>query len=255
MQRFAVFIDADNVPPTVIEKIYEIINERGKIVLVKVFGDFSQPRLLPWKKTCIRYNLDAIIAWHKSGKNTSDLKLCQACVHTMYRRNNIQQYVLVTGDGDFTTVVQDLKAHEKHVICMGMTASTSNVLTTCCDEFISLDSVTTREAVGTPTVQEAVGISTVQEAVGISTVQEAVDISTTTDERTTLIRLTIERIFNEGEEELNCGALSDRLLRINPQFTKDNFNQPTFRRLLEHLGYIVFEKHFGSGGTPFCKKQ
>ena len=233
MQRFAVFVDADNVPPTVIEKIYEIINERGKIVMVKVFGDFSRPRLFPWKETCIQYNLDAVMAWHKTGKNTSDLKLCQSCVHTMYRRSNIQQYVLVTGDGDFTTVVQDLKSHEKHVICMGMAASMSNVLTNCCDEFISLDGVTARAAVGTHTVQEAEARAA----------------------RTSLIRLTIERIFAEGEEELNCGSLSDRLLRINPQFTKDNFNQPTFRRLLEHLGYVVFNKHFGTGGSPFCKKS
>jgi uncharacterized LabA/DUF88 family protein len=62
----------------------------------------------------------------------------KACTHMLYSHPTINDDVLVTGDGDFTTVIQDLKTHDKHVICMGIDEQCSVVLKNCCDEFISL---------------------------------------------------------------------------------------------------------------------
>ena len=143
MSRFAVFIDADNVPSRIIPDLFKILKERGSIVICKVFGDFSRPNLTSWKSVCLQYNLEAVIAWHTAGKNSSDLKLCQSCVHTLYTHGNINDYVLVTGDGDFTTVIQDLKRNEKNVICMGVESNCSNILKNCCDEFIHWTQTTT----------------------------------------------------------------------------------------------------------------
>jgi len=217
---FAVLIDADNIPAPVIGKALTILKTRGRIVICKVFGDFSRPALAPWKQVCLTYNLEAIMAWHKSGKNSSDLKLCQACTHMLYSHPAINDYVLVTGDGDFTTVIQDLKTHDKHVICMGIEDQCSVVLKNCCDEFISL------------------------------LVKKSPGESKTTD---TPIKDAIEREFrNSDDSHLNCGALKERLLRINPSFTEVNYNQPSFGKLLLHLGYVVFRN---AGGTPFVKKK
>ena len=125
---FAVLIDADNIPAPVIGKALTILKTRGRIVICKVFGDFSRPALAPWKQVCLTYNLEAIMAWHKSGKNSSDLKLCQACTHMLYSHPTINDYVLVTGDGDYTTVIQDLKTHDKQWFGGGMD------LTPCLDD-------------------------------------------------------------------------------------------------------------------------
>jgi len=216
---FSVLVDADNIPATVIGKALTILKTRGRIVICKVFGDFSRPALAPWKQACLTYNLEAIMAWHKSGKNSSDLKLCQACTHMLYSHPTINDYVLVTGDGDFTTVIQDLKTHDKNVICMGIEEQCSAVLKNCCDEFISLVAKkSSGESKTTVTIKDA-----------------------------------IEREFrNSDDSHLNCGALKERLLRINPSFTEVNYNQPSFGKLLLHLGYVVFQN---AGGTPFCKKK
>lgn len=216
MCRFAVFIDADNVPAKIIPNLFKILKERGNIVVCKVFGDFSRPALAPWKATCLQYNLEAIIAWHKSGKNSSDLKLCQSCVHTLYTHNNIQDYVLVTGDGDFTTVIQDLKRNEKNVICMGIESSCSTILKNCCDEFIKW----------TPHTTSSSKIST-------QSIKKAIDA----------------QFAISDEVSLNCGALKERLLRVNPTFTERNYDKASFGSLLTSLGYKVVRN---AGGTPFC---
>lgn len=216
MSRFAVFVDADNVPAQIIPDLFKLLKERGSIVVCKVFGDFSRPALASWKTICLQYNLEAIVAWHKSGKNSSDLKLCQSCVHTLYTHKNIQEYVLVTGDGDFTTVIQDLKRNEKNVICMGIEASCSNILKNCCDEFIKW----------TPNSTSSSKIST-------QTIKKAIDA-----------QFRISDYLG-----LNCGALKEHLLRVNPTFTERNYEELSFGSLLTSLGYRVTRN---VGGTPFC---
>lgn len=219
MSRFAVFVDADNVPAQIIPDLFKLLKERGSIVVCKVFGDFSRPALASWKAICLQYNLEAIIAWHKSGKNSSDLKLCQSCVHTLYTHKHIQEYVLVTGDGDFTTVIQDLKMNEKNVICMGIESSCSNILKNCCDEFIKWTPNSTS--------------SSSSSKISTQSIKKAIDA----------------QFAISDEIKLNCGALKERLLRVNPTFTERNYDKTSFGALLTSLGYKVTRN---AGGTPFC---
>ena len=234
---FAVLIDADNIPASTIGNALQILKTRGRIVICKVFGDFSRPALVPWKHACLTYNLEAIMAWHKSGKNSSDLKLCQAATHLLYSHRTIKDFVLITGDGDFTTVIQDLKTHDKHVICMGVSQSCSEVLKNCCDEFISLRIHSQCKQKSVPSQQGT---------------HKSTNLVVTTLRDTKTIIEAIESEFNNSDEpHLNCGALKERLLRNNPEFTEVNYDQASFGKLLQHLGYIVFRN---VGGTPFVRK-
>lgn len=218
---FAVFIDADNVPAHIVQKLMNILKKRGRIRICKVFGDFSRAELAPWKQACLTFNIEAIMAWHKAGKNSSDLKICQSCAHMLYSHPTISNYVLVTGDGDFTTIIQDLKTHGKQVICMGLEKQCSTVLMNCCDEFISLQ-------------------------------QFSSDKTNSAKSRAKLVQAIEQQFQNSDEDMLNCGALKEQLLRINPTFTEVNYNEPSFGQLLTKLGYTICRN---KGGTPFCKKK
>lgn len=224
VDRFAVFVDADNIPAPLMSKCLDHIKERGRIVSCKVFGDFSRPALLPWKTVCLNYNLEAIMAWHKSGKNSSDLKICQACVHMMYTHTNINHYILITGDGDFTTIIQDLKMREKYVMCMGLRSSSSSILQTCCDEFIDL------------------------------TVKQPMDL--TKQDLSIQLALAI-RCELEKNPKKNLGDLKCRLLLKNPKFTEANFGKSTYKKLVESLGFTVFyERIKGREPTgPYVRKK
>lgn len=203
------FVDADNVPASCMQKTINIFKNRGRIVSCKVFGDFSRPALLPWRDACLTHNLEAVIAWHKSGKNSSDLKLCQACVHSMYARD-VSHYVLLTGDGDFTSVVQDLKCREKYVICMGVRQQTSERLINCCDEFIDL-TMDNAVSEGAPT-----------------------DYTLRDDMRMEIVSLL------KHEPSIDMSQICVRLLLKNPRYNAENFGVSSFKSLVEELGFEVF---------------
>ena len=227
VERFIVFVDADNIPSTLMSKALDIIKDRGRMVSCKVFGDFSRPALAAWKTVCLTYNLQAIMAWHKSGKNSSDLKICQDCVHTMYTHSNIDNYILITGDGDFTTIIQDLKTHGKNVICMGIRSSSSTILQTCSDEFIDLTPITPKQSGSSqkPLLEQQI----------IRDIKQELD----------------------RDPKKNLGALKTRLLLKNPKYTEANFSKSTFKKLVEYLGFTVFYKHVKGREPigPFVKKK
>ena len=220
---YVLFVDADNIPGTMMSQVLDIIKERGRIVTCKVVGDFTRPELFPWKNICLNYNLDAIIAWHKPGGNSSDLKICQDCVHFMYTHPSIQNYVLITGDGDFTTIIKDLKMHGKNVICMGLRQQSSAVLQRCCDEFIAL-------------VPKQTGTQKKKNPL-VSALQTAI---------TCLL---------DKEPNIDLSQIKTKLLLANPNFTERNFGTTSMKKLMELMGYTVYltQKNGVSFG-PYVKK-
>lgn len=233
VERFLVFVDADNVPASIMSKALGLIKGRGRIVSCKVFGDFSRTELLPWKNICLSYNLEAIMAWHKSKKNSSDLKICQYCVHSMYNvHSNINKYILITGDGDFTTVIQDLKNREKYVICMGLRMQSSSILQHCCDEFIDLTS---------------------DDVASTSSAASKSDI-----DKRNLKESIIQAVKFELENfpGIDLSQIKRRLLLKNPSYNEQNFGKGSFSKFMQFLGFEVYYivrdgKTFG----PYAKSK
>src|SRR5207244_4719614 len=72
----------------------------------------------------------------QSGKNSADIRLCVDAMDLAYSKEHIDTFVVVSGDSDFSPLVSKLKELGKHVIGLGMTESTSDLLRDNCDEFI-----------------------------------------------------------------------------------------------------------------------
>lgn len=235
---YAVLVDADNVPHYCMQKVLHLLKSRGKIQIRQVFGDFTLPRLAGWKETCIEHNLEPVLVWQKNRKNSTDLKLCLSCAHMIHEHPEIKHYVIVSGDGDFTSVIQNLKQRGKSVICMGMEKNSSTALQKCCDEFIALSSVQPPSALESkvPSVSE------------VSFNNETKNTKTAI-QKTAAITDAINRHFkSQNHAPINCGHLKQLLLSENPCFTEANFEQPSFTQLLKHLGYLIT---YNEGGSPF----
>lgn len=54
-------------------------------------------------------------------------------------RNNIDIFVIVSGDGGFSAVARKLHEYGKYVIACGYKSSTNQVLESMCDYFIGID--------------------------------------------------------------------------------------------------------------------
>src|SRR5205085_9701172 len=75
----------------------------------------------------------------QSGKNSADIRLVVDAMDLSWSKEHIDTFVIVSGDSDFSPLVSKLKENGKHVIGLGMRASTSALLANGCDEFIYYD--------------------------------------------------------------------------------------------------------------------
>jgi uncharacterized protein (TIGR00288 family) len=143
-RSLAIFIDFENLALGFqgrrerfeIVKVLERLVEKGKIVAKKAYADWSRfaPYTAPLHECAIE--LIEIPRRGQSGKNSADIRLCVDAMDLAYSKEHIDTFVIVSGDSDFSPLVSKLKELGKHVIGLGMTESTSDLLRDNCDEFI-----------------------------------------------------------------------------------------------------------------------
>src|SRR5579885_1446831 len=143
-RSLAIFIDFENLALGFqgrrdrfdIARVLERLVEKGKIVAKKAYADWSrfQPYTSPLHEAAIE--LVEIPRRGQTGKNSADIRLCVDAMDLAYSKEHIDTFVVVSGDSDFSPLVSKLKELGKHVIGLGMTESTSDLLRDNCDEFI-----------------------------------------------------------------------------------------------------------------------
>src|ERR1700747_2932592 len=143
-RSLAVFIDFENLALGFqgrrerfdIARVLERLVEKGKIVAKKAYADWR--RFLPYTAPLPEgaHGRVEIPRRAQSGKNSADIRLCVDAMDLAYSKEHIDTFVVVSGDSDFSPLVSKLKELGKHVIGLGMTQSTSDLLRDNCDEFI-----------------------------------------------------------------------------------------------------------------------
>src|SRR6266550_3265944 len=143
-RTLAVFFDFENIGIGLnhrrdrfeIQKIVERLVAKGKIVAQKDYADWSRFAQYtdPLNESAIE--LIEIARRGQTGKNSADIRLFVDAMDLAYSKEHIDTFIIVSGDSDFSPLVSKLKENGKHVIGLGMTESTSNLLRDNCDEFI-----------------------------------------------------------------------------------------------------------------------
>src|SRR5262249_15229095 len=129
--------------------------EKGKIVVKRAYADWNRfaAYTAPLHEAAIE--LTEIPRRAMSGKNSADIRLCVDAMDLAYSKEHIDTFVIVSGDSDFSPLVSKLKELGKHVIGLGMTDSTSDLLRDNCDEFIYYEDLGKQQA-EVPAVAESV---------------------------------------------------------------------------------------------------
>ncbi len=136
-KSLALFIDAENIPEKYAEVIYESALKYGNIVIKRVYADWSKENVKGWKEQIARYALLAIQQFNfAASKNSSDMRLLTDALSIFYEKD-IDIFVIVSSDSDFTTLVQKLRENKKQVVGMGRTSSVKSYINSF-DEFIYL---------------------------------------------------------------------------------------------------------------------
>ena len=164
----------------------------------------------------------------QSGKNSADIRMVVDALDLCYTKAHVDTFVIISGDSDFSPLVSKLRENSKVVIGVGVKNSTSDLLTSNCDEFIYYDDLA-RESEKqrkvsrkvSPSKAKAKTLPESEEAL----MQKGID----------LVLATVEDLFKErGEEEKVWGSMVKQTLkRRHPGFSEDYHGFRTFGQLLE----------------------
>lgn len=256
----SVLIDGDNISHKHCQKIVEHSKKYGKILIARVYGDFSQTELKNWKNPSITYNIEPIIVWRLNGKNSSDLRLIADVIEIMNEVPSINTFILASGDKDYTTIVSKLKIKGKYVVGISASnAGTSYLLRNCCDEFIILDkdkniktnvSASTNTCANTHTsANRCSSVSAKQKGnTSVSAKQKGnIQIETIlpndindefdfNDLKDTIVIL----LENTDDYKMDASQLKDKLLQIDSSFIETNYGHSSFTKLLKSMSDIVY---------------
>src|SRR5437868_10831273 len=143
-RSLAIFVDFENLALGFqgrrdrfdIGRVLERLVEKGKIVAKKAYADWNRFANYTAALHEAAIELIEIPRRAQTGKNSADIRLCVDAMDLAYSKDHIDTFVIVSGDSDFSPLVSKLKELGKHVIGLGLSDATSDLLRDNCDEFI-----------------------------------------------------------------------------------------------------------------------
>ncbi len=164
----AVFIDFENVYVSVRDKLdanpnFESIMDRcddlGRVVIARAYADwYRYPRVTsalyangiePMYVPTYYYDKE-MGRTGRAIKNSVDMNLCIDAMKTLFTNQNIEKFVLATGDRDFIPLVNSIRQQGKEVIIIGIGGAASAHLAQSADEFVFYEQLVGK-AVASPT--------------------------------------------------------------------------------------------------------
>jgi uncharacterized protein (TIGR00288 family) len=136
-ERIAVLIDAENISYNMIDDLFEKISViDGSVIFKKAFANWSKDELkdMKWQNILSKH---AIVPEHifdfTKQKNAADIQLVICAMELMYTKE-IDTFILVTSDSDFTPLAYILRENNKKVLGFG-SSTYSRSFKSACDSF------------------------------------------------------------------------------------------------------------------------
>jgi hypothetical protein len=148
--RLAVLIDADNVPASYAEAIFEEIAGLGEASVRRIYGDWSAQRLAGWARKVATLGLVADQQFSNTkGKNASDIGLVIAAIDFLHS-GLFDGFVLVSSDSDFTRLAARIREQGLDVYGIGE-KKTPEAFRMACKRFIYVENLGGDESDERPT--------------------------------------------------------------------------------------------------------
>lgn len=136
--KFAVLIDADNVPYSNVKEMFEEIAKYGTPTFKRIYADWTKPTVSGWKKVLLENAITPVQQYsYSTGKNSSDSALIIDAMDILYT-GNVDGFCIVSSDSDFTRLATRLREAGMKVIGIGE-KKTLNAFITACDKFIYIE--------------------------------------------------------------------------------------------------------------------
>jgi uncharacterized protein (TIGR00288 family) len=198
--------------------------EKGRVVVKRAYADWSRYRDARRELMNAGLELIEMPSAREGAKNRADIKMAVDAMEIAYSRQHVDNFVIVSGDSDFTPLVGKLRELNKRVIGVGRDeSSASPLLIANCDEFIFYDSLASKALPHHGGVRP---------------------------DALTLLRETLMARQREGDEHPQASAVKDSMRRRDPAFDEGEIGFSTFSKFLEDAqvkGVVRLEKDPRSG--------
>ena len=136
--RLAVLIDADNAPRSALGDVMAEVAVYGTPTIKRIYGDWTTHNLASWKPLLLENAITPVQQYgYTTGKNSTDSAMIIDAMDILYT-GQVDGFVLVSSDSDFTRLAIRLREAGKKVYGMGE-KKTPNPFIVACDKFVYIE--------------------------------------------------------------------------------------------------------------------
>jgi len=223
--QVAVFVDFENLVigavkelpdqpnPAPYEALTRLCRDYGTAAVRRAYADWANALFGKHQEDLSMNGVDLIQVARVGiqNKNAADIRMAVDAMETLIVHPEVSVFVLVSGDGDYSPLVQRLREFGKWVIGVGTEANASRKLISVCSEYKYWGTLVAEvEPAARPAVNAAFDIS---EAEAL-----------------------LVRAFDEsGLDTMTAGGLKSKMLALDPAFDEHNYRFRNFRAFLAQL--------------------
>jgi uncharacterized LabA/DUF88 family protein len=219
--RFAVLIDADNIPYRLIGGILEEIAKYGAPTFKRIYADWTKPHVTGWKGVLLDHAITPVQQYsYTTGKNSSDSAMIIDAMDILYT-GRVDGFCLVSSDSDFTRLATRLREAGMKVFGMGE-QKTPGAFRAACDKFIYIEILNREEEITSKPIKNR-------------DVQKKEKVISKADNN--LINLLTSSVNDIADENgwAFLGDLGNLLLKKRPDFDARNYGYEKLLPLIRSL--------------------
>lgn len=146
--QIALFIDFENIAIRAqenngffdVDRLVSYLEDRGNVVVRRGYADWGQ--FPQYRAKLVNNAIDLIQLYTvRPGKNRADIRLALDAFEQVFKQEQIDTFVIVSGDSDFGPLVSKLREYGKYVIGLGPQGISHRVLIVACNEFHYLEDI------------------------------------------------------------------------------------------------------------------
>jgi len=221
--QVAVFVDFENLVlgaakelpgeanPAPYEAITRLCRTYGNASVRRAYADWADPRFGSHQDDLAMNGVDLIQVARVGvqNKNAADIRMAVDAMETLIVHPEVSVFVLVSGDGDYSPLVQRLREFGKWVVGVGTEANASRKLVSVCSEYKYWGTL----------------VAEVEPAARPAAAFDIADAE----------QLLVRAFEESGAETLTAGGLKSKMLALDPAFDEHNYGARSFRAFLAML--------------------
>jgi NYN domain/OST-HTH/LOTUS domain len=135
-----ILFDADNTSTDYVKPILDACTRYGRAVIKRAYGDWTESNLSGWGEIFREFGIKPIQQFRfTSGKNITDSAMTIDAMDILHAKN-IDVFVLVSSDSDFTGLATRIREEGMRVIGVGR-RTTARAFVNACDEFLLIENL------------------------------------------------------------------------------------------------------------------